>query len=278
MKLAQENDRILLISRDGKRYLLRLRLHDRFHTHRGAIDHDDLIGQPLGREILSHLNQPFMALQPSIHDLLMNLKRTSQIIYPKEIGHILLKLDAGNGKRIIEAGTGSGALTMALAHAVQPDGIVYSYETREDMIRVARNNLESAGFLSQVQLIHRDIGEGFTETDVDALFLDVREPWDYLEHVCVALCDGGFFGALVPTTNQLSWLLGEMARYPFVSTEVLEIFLRHYKPVPARLRPADTMIGHTGFLVFARKVAMLSPEAAQGEENVGYLDEHPSVG
>ncbi|MHB1296253.1 MAG: tRNA (adenine-N1)-methyltransferase [Anaerolineae bacterium] len=276
MKLAQENDRVLLISRDGKRYLVHLRRGDRFHTHRGAINHDDLIGQPMGREITSHINQPFMVLKPSIHDLLMNLRRASQIIYPKEIGHILLKLDAGNGKRIIEAGTGSGALTMALAHAVQPDGIVYSYETREDMIDVARRNLEAAGFLDRVQLIHRDIAEGFTETDVDALFLDVREPWDYLEHVCAALCDGGFFGALVPTTNQISWLLSEMAGFPFVSIEVLEIFMRHYKPVPARLRPADTMIGHTGFLVFARKVAMLS-DSEEREEGETYTDENAGL-
>ncbi len=263
LKIAQPNELVILLARDGKRYLTRLLPGDRFHTNRGYIAHDDIIGQPLGREVRSQLNQSFMVLRPSLHDLLMNLKRVSQIIYPKEIGQILLKLDVGNGRRIIEAGTGSGALTIALAHGVQPEGMVYSYEAREDMLAVARRNLAMAGLTDYVQFIQRDIAEGFTETDVDSLFLDVREPWSYLAHVCNALSDGGFFGALVPTTNQVSWLLAEMGRYPFASVEVMEMLMRAYKPVAARLRPQDVMVGHTGYLVFARKVA-LAPETDAG--------------
>ncbi|MHB1356862.1 MAG: tRNA (adenine-N1)-methyltransferase [Anaerolineae bacterium] len=263
MGLAQENERVLLISRDHKEYLIRLRRGDMFHTHRGVVAHDDLIGQPMGREVLSRLGQPFMVLQPSIHDLLMHVKRASQVIYPKEIGQILLKLDVAQSKRIIEAGTGSGALAMALAHTIRPDGMVYSYETRPDMHVTARKNLEACGLLDKVKLIERDISEGFTETDVDALFLDVREPWLYLQHVCVALTDGGFFGALVPTTNQVSWLLNELDHQPFTNIEVLEIMHRNYKPVAARLRPEDRMVAHTGFLIFARKVAMLAPRQAE---------------
>jgi tRNA (adenine57-N1/adenine58-N1)-methyltransferase len=108
---------------------------------------------------------------------------------------------------------------------------------------------------------------------VDALFLDVREPWLYLEQVCDALADGGFFGSLVPTTNQVSDLLAEMERHPFISTEVLEIMLRHYKPVPARLRPRDHMVGHTGFLVFARKIRPLD----QVETNAEHLLEQETA-
>lgn len=263
---AQENDTVLLIAGDGKRYLLRLRAGDRFHTHKGVIEHNALIGQPLGRQVLSHLNHPFVVLRPSIHDLLMNLKRASQIVYPKEIGQILLRLDVCDGRRIIEAGTGSGALTMALAYSVRPHGRVYSYEAREDMINVARKNLAVAGLLDYVQLTQGDIAQGFGETDADALFLDVREPWDYLDQVLAALADGGFFGALVPTTNQVSWLLAGMERRPFASIEVLEVLERHYKPVPARLRPQDVMVGHTGYLVFARKVAMLGVQAGPIDE------------
>jgi len=255
--LAKENDLVLLISHDRKRYMLTLRAGDRFHTHKGIVEHDEIIGQPLGREIQSHLGQSFMILQPSLYDLLMNLKRSSQIIYPKEIGPILLRMNVGSGQRVIEAGTGSGALTLALAHSVRPDGMVYSYETRADMLTVARHNLERVGLARYVQFMQRDIAEGFTESDVDALFLDVREPWDYMPQVCEALADGGSFGALVPTCNQVSWLLSEMERQPFTSIEVMEVFERMYKPVPARLRPADVMVGHTGFLVFARKVALI---------------------
>jgi len=257
---AQESDTVLLIAGDRKRYLVRLRAGDRFHTHKGVIDHDALIGQPLGRQVFSHLNHPFVVLRPSIYDLLMNLKRASQVIYPKEIGPILLRLDVCDGRRIIEAGTGSGALTMALAYSVRPHGMVYSYEAREDMINVARKNLSVAGLSDYARLTQRDIAEGFDETDVDALFLDVREPWDYLDQALAALRDGGFFGALVPTTNQVSWLLAGMERRPFSSVEVMEILERKYKPVPARLRPQDVMVGHTGFLIFARKISLLADE------------------
>ena len=259
--LAQANDRVLLISADGKRFLVTLLPGGCFHTHMGKIVHDELIGNPLGRRVLSHLGHPFILLRPSIHDLLMNVKRVTQIIYPKEIGQIMLWLDVGAGKRIIEAGSGSGALTIALAHCVQPDGLIYSYETRADMLKAARRNVERAGFADQVQWHQRDISEGFEQTNVDALFLDVREPWEYLSQVETALADGGFFGALLPTTNQVSELLAELQRRSaFISIEVLEMFLRRYKPVPQRLRPRDTMIGHTGYLVFARKIA--SDEAA----------------
>lgn len=250
----------MLISPDGRRYLITLRSGRRFHTNKGVIEHDELIGRPLGREVSTHLGQVFLVLRPSLHDLLMNLKRVSQIIYPKEIGLILLKLDAVRGRRVIEAGTGSGALTLALARGVEPDGMVYSYEAREEMLRTARRNLEEAGALGNVELFQRDIAEGFLQRDVDALFLDVREPWDYLEQVCEALADGGVFGALVPTTNQVSILLAAMAYHPFTAVEVLEILERHYKPVPQRLRPEDRMVGHTGYLLFARKVARLQKE------------------
>jgi len=272
LQVAEENEPILLVLPDGKRYVVVLQRGARFHSHRGIIEHDDLIGQPLGRQVVSHLGHPFSVLRPSIYDLLMNLKRASQIIYPKDIGQILLRLDVGSGKRVVEGGTGSGALTMALAHAVRPGGMVYSYDWREDMLRVAEKNLYRVGLQGCVQLIQRDISEGFEQTDVDSLFLDVREPWEYLDHVAEALADGGFFGALVPTTNQISDLLAAMDGRPFSSIEVLETLVRKYKPVPARLRPEDVMVGHTGYLIFARKVAPTGVEprraGRQGSEPV----------
>jgi tRNA (adenine57-N1/adenine58-N1)-methyltransferase len=237
-----------------------------FHTNRGIIQHNDLIGQPLGRRVTSHLNQSFVVLRPSIHDVLMRLKRRSQIIYPKEIGQILLKLDARNGRRVIEAGTGSGVLTVALANAVLPDGHVYSYEKREDMLEGAQRNIAQAGFGEAITLVLRDISEGFDEREVDAVFLDVREPWFYLEQVCQALADGGFFGALLPTTNQVSDLLAGMESYPFSAIEVMEILIRRYKPVPGRLRPEDVMVGHTGYLLFARKIEVFGPAMAEAED------------
>jgi len=128
--LARAGERVLVITESRKRYLVRLEAGAQFHTHLGTIAHDDLIGQPLGREILSHLGHHCMVVRPSIYDLLMRVKRRSQIIYPKETGMILLKLDLTDGRRVVEIGTGSGALTTAMAWAVRPTGHVYSFDIR----------------------------------------------------------------------------------------------------------------------------------------------------
>jgi tRNA (adenine57-N1/adenine58-N1)-methyltransferase len=264
MKLAQENDLVLLISQRGKRFLIRLKAGASQHTHRGVVQHDDLIGQPLGQQVRSHLGERFLALEPSTHDLMMNVRRNTQIIYPKEAGYILLKLNLYHGQRVIEAGSGSGSLTLALARAVSPDGRVYSYENRIEMQRNAMRNLQRAGLAEYVAFKVRDIAEGFDEVDVDALFLDVRTPWDYLAPACQALKGGGFFGALVPTTNQVSDLVAGLEGHRFGDIEVEELLLRAYKPIPQRLRPADTMVAHTGYLIFARKIEVeAAPDQAE---------------
>ena len=255
MPLPRENDLVLLIAQDGKRFLLRLSAGQRFHTHRGIVVHDEIIGMPLGRQVLSHLGLPFIVVKPSIHDLIMNAKRASAIVYPKDIGYIFVKMNIGPGCRVIEAGTGSGALSMALAFSVAPTGTVYSYDVREDMVNLARKNLEKVGLINYVDLKCVDIALGFAEQDVEALFLDVREPCDYLDQAKAALQPGGFFGSLVPTANQVSDLLAALPDRGFADVEVCELMLREYKPVSARLRPFDRMVGHTGYLVFARPIA-----------------------
>ncbi len=256
MDAAQENDLVLLIGQDRKQFIVRLQAGGQLQTHRGCINHDDLLGHPLGREIHSHLGYPFAALEPSTFDLVKQLKRTTQIMYPKDIGYVLIKLNIIPGSRVIEAGTGSGGLTLAMARVVGPQGSLYSYEVRADILNLARKNLENLGLIDSVNLKLRDIGEGFDETEVDALFLDVRQPWIYLMHVAEALKDGGFFGAILPTTNQVVKLVGALeGRGTFGHIEVEEVLVRPYKAVPTRLRPMDRMVAHTGYLVFARKVS-----------------------
>ena len=255
MHVAGENDLVLLIGQDRKQFVVRLVAGGQLQTHRGYLNHDDLLGQPLGREVHSHLDYPFVILQPSTSDLINQLKRTTQIMYPKDIGYVLIKLSVTPGNRIVEAGTGSGGLTLALARAVGPRGKVYSYEARPDILNLARKNLESLGLADWVSLKLRDIAEGFDETDVDALFLDVRRPWGYLPQAATALKDSGFFGAILPTTNQVSQLVGGLEELgTFGHIEVEEVLVRPYKAVPDRLRPMDRMVAHTGYLVFARKV------------------------
>lgn len=252
MSVTKPQNLVLLLGKDGRRFIVRLSPGDELHTHRGFIRHDDVIGQPLGSQIASHMGYPFYLLRPSIHDQIMSIKRESQIIYPKESGYVLLKMNIVSGTKVIEAGTGSGALAIVLAQGVMPAGKVYSYERREDMINVATRNLARLGLLEYVELRHRDIAEGFDEREVDALFMDVREPHLYLSQVRESLAGGGFFGALVPTTNQVSALLEGLEGESFVDLEASEILLRQYKTIPARLRPEDRMVGHTGYLVFAR--------------------------
>lgn len=254
MIVAQEGERVILFSKDYKAYLLTLRAGAQFQTHRGIIEHDALIGQPLGREVRSHTGYAFLVLPPSTYDLIRLAKRNSQIMFPKDIGYLLLRLNIYPGVRVIEAGTGSGGLTLALARAVQPDGHVYSYDQRADMLQVARQNLADAGLSAWVTFQERDIAQGFDETDVDALFLDVREPWVYLPQAYAALKGGGFFGAIVPTTNQVSRLLHDLRTNRFSAHEVEEVLVRPYKAISGRLRPMDRMIAHTGYLIFARKV------------------------
>ena len=274
MTIAHENDLVLLIGPRSKRFIIRLQAGAAQHTHKGIIKHDNLIGQPLGRQVKSHLGHSFLVLEPSTHDLIMNVRRNTQIIYPKEAGYALLKMNLFGGQRVVEAGSGSGALTLALARTVAPEGRVYSYESRPEMQRNAIRNLERVGLSDYVEFKTRDIAEGFDEIDVDALFLDVRTPWDYLAQARRALKGGGFFGSLVPTTNQVSHLIAGLEHYSFGHIEVEELLVRAYKPVAERLRPADTMVGHTGFLIFARKIE--TEEAQPGNDEMSSGEESPS--
>jgi len=262
MHVAQENDLVLLIGQDRKQFVVRLVSGGQLQTHRGCLNHDALLGQPLGREVLSHLGYRFVVLEPSTSDLINQLRRTTQIMYPKDIGYTLLKLSVKPGDRAIEAGTGSGALTLALAHADGSQGRVYSYEVRSDILNLARKNLTSLGLEDRVSFTLRDAEEGFDETGVDALFLDMRRPWACLEQATVALKDSGFFGAILPTTNQVTELVrGLEERRTFGHIEVEEVLVRPWKAVPSRLRPADRMVAHTGYLIFARKVERAVSEA-----------------
>jgi tRNA (adenine57-N1/adenine58-N1)-methyltransferase len=252
--LIQAGDLVQLVGRDHKYRLVRLQPGAELHTHRGLLKHDDMIGKPWGSRVDSHLGRPFYLLPPSLHDVLRDTKRSSQIIFPKDIGYILLKLSIVPGQTVVEAGTGSGALTTALAAAVGPQGRVISYDSRSDMQALARCNLEQLGLEGRVDFRLRDIAQGFEETDVPALFLDVAVPHEYIAQVRAALRPGGFFGSIVPTTNQVSLLLSSLERHEFEFVEVSELSLRYYKPVPERLRPTDRMVAHTGYLIFARPV------------------------
>jgi tRNA (adenine57-N1/adenine58-N1)-methyltransferase catalytic subunit len=252
--VAAEGDLVELVGLRHKHFIFTLEAGAKFESHRGILQHDDLIGRPWGAQVFSHLGAPFFLLRPSLADLLLDLPRSTQILYPKDIGFIVVSLGLGPGSTLVEAGTGSGSLAVAAAFVVGPAGRVASYEVREDMQNLARKNLERLGLASRVELKLRDIRLGFDETDADAGFLDVPNPWDYIRQIRAALKPGSPLGAIVPTTNQVQDLLPALRRNGFAFVEVCELLLRYYKPEPARLRPVDRMVAHTGFLIFGRRV------------------------
>jgi tRNA (adenine57-N1/adenine58-N1)-methyltransferase len=251
---AQIGDIAQLISAQNKRFIFRLVSDGKFETHRGYMSHNDLIGKPWGSRVLTHMGSPFVLLQPSLADLLTETKRNTQIMYPKDIGFILVTMDIVPGKHILEAGTGSGSFTTALAYAVGPQGLVTTYESRPEFQHLAHKNLDRLGLAERVNFKLRDIVEGFDERNVDAVFLDLPNPQDYILQVKEALKPGGYFGSILPTTNQVSTLLIALRRANFAFIEVCEILVRNYKAVADRLRPVDRMIAHTGYLIFSRSV------------------------
>ena len=251
---AQEGDLVQLVGLRHKHFIFLLVAGGQFHSHRGIVYHDDLIGQPWGSQIFSHQGSPYFLLQPMLGDILTDLPRNTQILYPKEIGFILVTMGIGPGMRVMEAGTGSGSMTIAMAYNVGPTGKVISYEQRPEMQNLARKNLIRVGLEERVEFKLRDIAEGFDETNIDAFFLDVANPYDYIPQVRDALKPGGFFCSLIPTVNQAERLIHALRRKNFAFIEMCEILLRFYKAEPDRLRPTDRMVAHTGYLVFARRI------------------------
>ncbi len=259
---AQPGDLALLVGLRHKHFLVTLQPGGELHTHRGFLRHDDLIGKPWGSQVFSHQGSPFFLLQPSLADILTDLPRNTQIMYPKDIGFILTSMSIGPGQTVVEAGTGSGSMTIALAYAVGSQGRVITYEKRPEFSALARKNLERLGLQERVQFKVRDLREGCDETNVDAFFLDLPNPWEYMAQVRATLKPGGFFCNLVPTFNQVENLLRALRQTHFAFIEVCEILLRYYKPEPSRLRPTDRMVAHTGYLIFARRIEPCDKEGS----------------
>ena len=224
-----------------------------FSTHKGTIKFNDIIGKNFGDTILTHKGEEFLILRPTLYELIMyGIKRYTQIIYPKDSAYITLKLGLTSGMKVLESGIGSGALTIVMANALNPDGKIYVYEKEEKFLKNALNNLKLAK-LDHVVIPHlQDLSQPIQEKDFDAAFIDVKEPWLYIENVKPVLKKGAVIGFLVPTTNQVVEILKELKRLNFLDLEVEEILLRSYKPVPDRLRPDDRMVAHTGYLIFAK--------------------------
>lgn len=252
--MLQPGQLIMLISPKGKRYLRTLNPEEDIHTGDGVLKMADVLEADYGASVPTHIGKHYRVFKPTLYDLIkLGVKRQTQILYPKEIGYLLVKLGIGPGIRVIEAGGGSGSFTVALSWSVGDTGTVYSYDRREEFSKLNTKNLKRCGLGDNVVHHVHDIKDGFLETDADALFLDVRDPWTYVPHVAKAVIPGAPVAMLVPTMNQVSELLLALEQGPFDEVEVVEILVRRWKPVPDRMRPEDRMIAHTGFLIFARR-------------------------
>jgi len=251
---VQYGDTVMFIAKDRKPFIRTIQPEGLLQTHFGQIFYDEIIGVRYGEQFRTHTGHSMYVLAPSLDDFLTYLKRETQIIYPKDLGYIALKLGLRQGITVVEAGSGSGALTCLLALIVGDSGHVYSYERRKKNLRRATANVRQLGLDHRVTFIERDIEDGFDQHDAHALFLDVPNPEDYLDIAWNALQGGGFLGAIVPTANQLIALLTALYHGPWFLLQAEELIMRPWKTIPARVRPDDQMFGHTGILVFARAV------------------------
>jgi tRNA (adenine57-N1/adenine58-N1)-methyltransferase len=247
---------VLLIDTKQRRHLVTLAPGGAFHSHAGVLDHDRLIGQDEGVTVRTTMNARMVAVRPTLAEYVLKMPRGAQVIYPKDLGPILMLADIFPGARVLESGVGSGALTMTLLRAVGPEGRVLGYELRDDYAERARRNVE--GFLGPgmpLQVEVRDAYDGIDETDLDRVLLDLPEPWRVVKHAEAALAPGGILLSYLPTIGQVMRLREELAASTFGMAETLEVLQRGWNVDGQSVRPDHRMVAHTGFLTHARLLA-----------------------
>jgi tRNA (adenine57-N1/adenine58-N1)-methyltransferase len=249
-------DRVLLVDSKQRRHLVTLAEGGSFHSHAGVIEHDALIGGDEGVTVRTTLGARLIAVRPTLSEYVLKMPRGAQVIYPKDLGPILMLADIFPGAHVLESGVGSGALTATLLRAVGPSGHVTGYELREEFADRARKNVE--GFLGEGQPLSvevRDAYEGIDDTDLDRILLDLPEPWRIVKHAEGALRPGGILLAYLPTIGQVARLREELAGSSFGMTDSLEVLQRHWHVDGQSVRPDHRMVAHTGFLTYARLLA-----------------------
>ncbi len=253
-QLIQESNEVFLYLDRKRTYLVRVERGKTFHTHRGFIQLDELIGKEYGTKITSSMGVVFVAFEPTIRDYILKMRRKTQITYPKDIAFILMYSGIGPGSHIVEAGTGTGALTNALAFYVRPTGRIYSYELRKPFIDIALKNLKRVGLSEFVEIKNKDITQGIDERGVDAVILDLATPWLVIPHVLLALKGSGSIVSFSPTIDQIVKTVEALKEKGFADIETIECFVRKMQVERGKTRPETLLIGHTGYITFARKV------------------------
>lgn len=249
-------ERVMLIDAKDRQYLVTLRTDGEFHTHSGVVAHNDIIGRDEGSFLNASNERQFLVLRPTLSDVVVKMPRGAQVIYPKDLGAILLQADVGPGMRILEAGVGSGALSMTLLRA---GAHITAYEIREDFAEHAKKNVHAfLGNDIHYDVHLRDVTLGIDHGEFDRIILDMPEPWAVVAHAEGALRPGGIFLAYLPTINQTQLLREHLRQHSFGLEETVEILRRTWHVDGRSVRPDHRMVAHTGFLTSARRV--LRPE------------------
>lgn len=242
----------MLIDAKDRRYLVTLKEGSAFHTHAGIVQHDDVIGIPEGSLVKSSTERSFLVLRPTLSDVVLKMPRGAQVIYPKDLGTILMQADIGPGMRVLEAGVGSGALSMTLLRA---GAKITAYEIRDDFAKHAIKNVhDMLGDEVDYDVKIRDVTEGIDEVDLDRVILDMPEPWDVVKHAERALRPGGIFLTYLPTITQVQLVREALHQHSFGLAETVEILRRTWHVDGRSVRPDHRMVAHTGFLTSARRL------------------------
>ncbi len=254
----QVGDQVQLTDPKGRHHTITLEAGKMFHTHKGAFSHDELIGAPEGSVVRTTGNTQYLALRPLLPDYVLSMPRGAAVVYPKDAGQIVTMADIFPGARVVEAGVGSGALSMSLLRAVGDDGALFSYERREDFAEIARSNVERyfGGPHPAWKLTLGDLQDNLVESDVDRVVLDMLAPWECLDAVAKALVPGGVICCYVATTTQLSRTVESLREHgSFTEPQAWESMVRNWHLEGLAVRPDHRMIGHTGFLLTSRRLA-----------------------
>lgn len=255
----QDGERVLLIDSKDRRYLVRLAAGQQFHSHAGIVEHDGLIGAPEGVSVKTTRGSRFTAFRPTMADYILKMKRGAQVVYPKDIGLILVFADIFPGATVIEAGTGSASLTLALARAVGTAGKVISYELREDHHSQGLANVEAwyegiGEKPDNIELRIGDVFEGIPEKDADRMMLDLPEPWRAIGPATESLASGGILCCYLPTVPQVQQTVEKMRANGFGFVSTFEGLVRTWNVDGQSVRPDHRMVAHTAFLITARKL------------------------
>jgi tRNA (adenine57-N1/adenine58-N1)-methyltransferase len=253
----QDGDYVLIYLDSRRTYMIKVQAGQTFHTHKGYLKFDGLIGKEYGEPIKSSLGVTFATLKPSLTDYMMKSGRNTQIVYPKDAAMIVMFSGIGPGSRVFESGTGTGALTTALAHYVGPTGKVYTYELRPEFQKNAAKNLQRSKLIDNVEMKSGDVTMGIAERDLDAVILDLAVPWLVIPHAYTALKPSGVLVSFSPTIDQVVLTTEALRDNGFVFIETVECLMRTMQVERGKTRPNTMMTGHTGYITHARKILKL---------------------